>query len=167
MVSLQQLKSKQSGFTIVELLIVIVIIAILAGLVITTFVGIQARARDSERQTDINAVQKAIEAYYATNGGYPTVDDLNDGTAWRKNNGVKLDAKALADPSSSTAQTLEPGTAIAGSKKYYYAPTPTSCVSPTTSANPPVATATGTYCNGYTLTARLESKAENYTQQSQ
>ena len=35
------LKKNQSGFTIVELLIVIVIIGILAGLVITTFVGIQ------------------------------------------------------------------------------------------------------------------------------
>ena len=50
------LKSKQKGFTIVELLIVIVVIGILVALVVTTFSGIQRRARDTERQTDIKAV---------------------------------------------------------------------------------------------------------------
>ncbi|MEO8863266.1 MAG: prepilin-type N-terminal cleavage/methylation domain-containing protein, partial [Candidatus Saccharimonadales bacterium] len=47
------LKVKQQGFTIVELLIVIVVIGILAALVITTFTGIQQKGRDTERTTDL------------------------------------------------------------------------------------------------------------------
>ena len=57
------LKKRQSGFTIVELLIVIVVIGILATLVIVTFTGIQQKARNSKRQTDINALGSHIEAY--------------------------------------------------------------------------------------------------------
>ena len=73
------IKSKQQGFTIVELLIVIVVIGILAALVITTFTGIQQKARDTERETDIKALQGQIEAYYAQNGNYPTRTNVNDG----------------------------------------------------------------------------------------
>src|SRR5690606_24488036 len=49
-------KTYQKGFTVVELLIVIVVIGILAALVLNTFAGIQQKARDTERKTDINAV---------------------------------------------------------------------------------------------------------------
>lgn len=55
------------GFTIVELLIVIVIIGILAGLVITTFAGIQARARNTARVTSAQKVQKMLVSYTASN----------------------------------------------------------------------------------------------------
>ena len=51
------LKQKSKGFTIVELLIVIVVIAILATLVIVTFTGIQQKARDSKRETDVDALE--------------------------------------------------------------------------------------------------------------
>jgi prepilin-type N-terminal cleavage/methylation domain-containing protein len=51
------LKKRNQGFTIVELLIVIVVIAILALLVITTYSGIQQKARNSKRSTDIQAIQ--------------------------------------------------------------------------------------------------------------
>ena len=98
------LKSKQQGFTIVELLIVIVVIGILAALVITTFTGIQQKARNTERQTDIKALHGQIEAYYAQNGKYPTLDNMNDST-WRSSNMKGLDAEALKDPKGS-AQTL-------------------------------------------------------------
>ena len=55
----------QKGFTIVELLIVIVIIGILALLVLNTFNGVQQKARDTERQTDATSISKQLEAYYA------------------------------------------------------------------------------------------------------
>lgn len=57
-------RNKQSGFTIVELLIVIVIIGILATLVLNTFQGAQAKARDSKRDTDIKAISTQLEACY-------------------------------------------------------------------------------------------------------
>lgn len=65
----KQLRS--SGFTIVELLIVIVVIGILAAITIVAYGGIQARARDSLRKNDIDTITKALELYYIDNGKYP------------------------------------------------------------------------------------------------
>lgn len=90
-------KSKDQGFTIVELLIVIVVIGILAALVVTTFTGIQQKARNTERQTDIKAIHGQVEAYYAQNGRYPTLANLNDST-FRSANMKGLDEEALSDP---------------------------------------------------------------------
>ena len=61
----------RSGFTIVELLIVIVVIAILAAITITSYSGIQSRARDSQRAAAITSIQKKLEAFYVLNGYYP------------------------------------------------------------------------------------------------
>lgn len=68
---LKTLKKAQSGFTIIELLIVIAIIAILAGLVLNNFQGAQAKARDTQRVTDINNIHTKLEEYYNDNNGYP------------------------------------------------------------------------------------------------
>lgn len=62
---------KQTGFTIVELLIVIVIIGILAAIVIVAYNGITGRAKDNQRASDLASVQKLLELYYTDNGGYP------------------------------------------------------------------------------------------------
>lgn len=60
------------GFTIVELLIVIVVIAILVAISIVAYIGIQESARDSQRQQDMNTITKALEMYYIDNGRYPS-----------------------------------------------------------------------------------------------
>jgi len=91
------LKKQSKGFTIVELLIVIVIIGILATLVIVTFTGIQQKARDSQRKTDIGAVNSHVTAYYAETGTYPTLAMLND-SAWVAKHMKGLDPEALVDP---------------------------------------------------------------------
>lgn len=62
--------NKQSGFTIVELLIVIVVIAILAAITIVAYNGIQSRARDTDRKADISALAKALNLYNVDNGNY-------------------------------------------------------------------------------------------------
>lgn len=141
------LKRKESGFTIVELLIVIVVIGILAALVITTFSGIQRKARDSERQTDINAVHGQVEAYYAQNGKYPTLANLQDNSAagnWVSTNLKGLDASALKDPNIG-GQTTYPASAPTATM-YGYAATPANCDN-----------TTGNECTAYTLTANLEN----------
>jgi prepilin-type N-terminal cleavage/methylation domain-containing protein len=63
--------AKTKGFTIVELLVVIVVIAILATVTIVAFNGVQARARDSQRMSDITAIDKAIKLYIVDNGHAP------------------------------------------------------------------------------------------------
>ena len=62
---------KQKGFTIVELLIVVVVIAILAAITIVSYNGITANAKFSKLKADLSSVNKAILLYHADNGFYP------------------------------------------------------------------------------------------------
>lgn len=72
--SLKQIKELQGqrGFTIVELLIVIVVIGILAAIVIVAYNGIQNSARTQGANSAASNMQKKIEAYNAATGAYPT-----------------------------------------------------------------------------------------------
>lgn len=63
--------AKQTGFTIVELLIVIVVIAILAAITIVAYNGIQARSRDASRDAAANSIKKGLELYRTQNDTYP------------------------------------------------------------------------------------------------
>ena len=65
-------KQKNTGFTIVELLIVIVVIAILAAITIVAYNGIQNRANDTAVQSDLATFVKKIELIKADAGTYPT-----------------------------------------------------------------------------------------------
>jgi len=65
------LRRDSHGFTIVELLIVIVVIATLAAISVVAYNGIQQRARDAQRVQDIQVLAKALELYYIDNGHYP------------------------------------------------------------------------------------------------
>jgi len=64
-------KQRQPGFTIVELLIVIVVIGVLAAITIVAYNGIQGRAKDSQTDSALAHVKKALELYRADNGFYP------------------------------------------------------------------------------------------------
>lgn len=64
-------KTKRNGFTIVELLIVIVVIAVLAAITIVAYNNIQDRARFASMQTDLKSITTALELYKAENGSYP------------------------------------------------------------------------------------------------
>lgn len=61
---------KTSGFTIVELLIVIVIVGILAAISIVAYDGVQKSARDSVRKQDLANLAKAIGLYAAEVGDH-------------------------------------------------------------------------------------------------
>jgi type II secretion system protein G len=136
---------KEQGFTIVELLIVIVVIGILAGLVITTFTGIQQKARNTERQTDIKAIYGQVEAYYAQNGKYPTLTNLNDAT-WRASNMKGLETEALRDPKSASYNLVTTTAANVYSYAVFAADGVTACDNSTTDCA--VYTLTGTYEGG-------------------
>jgi len=150
------LKNRSKGFTIVELLIVIVVIAILATLVIVTFTGIQQKARDSQRQTDINAVDSHLEAYYAQNGTYPALSMLQD-TAWLSANMKGLDPQALVGPKGATVT----GSTSTGDAYGYVALKGAAACTVTGTG-----TAATADCDNFVLTSKLEGNGTVYTKQS-
>jgi prepilin-type N-terminal cleavage/methylation domain-containing protein len=65
------MRKSTSGFTIVELLIVIVVIAILATISIVAYSGIQQRAHNTQTVSAVETYIKALHLYKADNGQYP------------------------------------------------------------------------------------------------
>lgn len=73
---------RTKGFTIVELLIVITVIAILAAITIVAYNGVQERAQNVRRLSDIKSVQRVIEVYQTEHGTYPQTT-TNPKANWR------------------------------------------------------------------------------------
>lgn len=65
------LKNKQPGFTIVELLIVIVVIGILAAITIVAFNGVTTKAENTKTVSGVESYAKLIRSYAAEKGQYP------------------------------------------------------------------------------------------------
>lgn len=79
---------RASGFTLIEILVVITIIGILVALVAPALVGAKRQARVKACEADINGIKAALEVYYSRFGDYPpsslaaygvTVNDTNNG----------------------------------------------------------------------------------------
>ena len=120
-----------------------------------TFSGVQQKARDSERKTDINAIAGQLEAVYANKGYYPSLAQINNSapTTWRQDNEFRIDMKAFADPKNASSQTLVAGTSPAPGTpgtdfRYYYAPTGCTGTSP------------DEQCTGYVLYAFMEATSD-------
>lgn len=66
------------GFTIVELLVVIVVIGILAAITIVSYTGVTSRANITVMQSDLSNSANQLKIYQATYGSYPTTLDGNN-----------------------------------------------------------------------------------------
>ncbi|MEU9701601.1 prepilin-type N-terminal cleavage/methylation domain-containing protein [Streptomyces sp. NPDC047981] len=73
-----QSEAAEAGFTLVELLVVIVILGVLAAIVVFSVSGINDKGQGSACKTDKSTIRTAEEAYFAADnrGRYGTMDDL-------------------------------------------------------------------------------------------
>jgi prepilin-type N-terminal cleavage/methylation domain-containing protein len=79
------------GFTLIEVVMVIAIILILAGLVLAVSGFVQEKGKRSRAEAEIAAISAALESYKADNGIYPRDPTPNTATD-------KLDARTMGDP---------------------------------------------------------------------
>lgn len=62
----------QSGFTLIEIMVVVVILAVLAGLIVPNVVGKGDQARVKTTETTLSRISSELEGYRVDNGRYPT-----------------------------------------------------------------------------------------------
>lgn len=145
-------KKTSSGFSTVELLIILVVIGVLVAFIASKYAAVRQKSRDDQRRSDITSLQYAVQSYFAQTGQYPTADQLNN-SSFRKRNIPNLADSALKDPRWNTKNSncALDGTPVLESFTpptsgcYGYTVTPANCDNKTTA------------CTGYQLTARLES----------
>jgi prepilin-type N-terminal cleavage/methylation domain-containing protein len=93
----------RGGFTLMELLIVIAIIAVLLGLIFPVFQGVQDRARKVQAKNDLTQIVTAVNAFYTEYGRYPT-DQTTDAAATY--GGVGTSSKFVFDELRAKTATL-------------------------------------------------------------
>jgi general secretion pathway protein G len=64
----------QKGFTLIEIMVVVIILGLLAGLVLPKILGREEEARLSSAKLQIKALENALDGYKLDNGLYPTTD---------------------------------------------------------------------------------------------
>ncbi len=67
-------KNNKRGFTLIELMVVIVIIGILAGLIVPRFIGRPEEARQAKAKMQIESLETALKLYKLDTGDYPSTE---------------------------------------------------------------------------------------------
>lgn len=151
-------RSKEQGFTLVEILIMLVLVGVLLTIVTLDYSGAKARSRNDIRISAIKSLQDYVEKFYSQNTYYPSLADMNN-PSWLATNLKNVSASMYADPSwtASNKACTKNNQPILLSKSvpgcYGYDPT----------NNGASCEADDTSCSDYTLTATLEDHQGIYT----
>lgn len=103
---------KQKGFTLLELLVVMVIVGLLSAIGLGGFMSSQKKGRDTRRKADLQAIQSGLELYYNDFNEYPesgagnTIDGCDGATCawnsiWQKNGSIYM-VQLPSDPGGNT-----------------------------------------------------------------
>jgi len=141
------------GFTILELLVVMAIIGILAAIGLASYPGVQQKARDARRKSDLASLARGMEMFYNDYGRYPVITAASDmgtsipaadlaagliwGHPWIVNNVIYM-SEIPSDPN------------INNYRYHHLRVTGTTVVTP----------AAGTNANGYWMLAHIENEED-------
>lgn len=111
---------QKTGFTLIELVIVMAIIAILTAAGLSSYISSQVKGRDARRKGDLTQISRAIEIYYNDHGSYPSAHNglivsCGDGTADCSWNGGPF-----TDANSTIYMQKLPRDPAYSSRQYYY-----------------------------------------------
>jgi prepilin-type N-terminal cleavage/methylation domain-containing protein len=98
---------REGGFTLVELLVVILIIGVLVGMVVPNFKVAVNQARTASVQLNMRTVQTAVTAYFAENGHYAD-DFYEDGYGYIFDGGIRDQTLGAFPMNPFTGKTMEP-----------------------------------------------------------
>ena len=132
------------GFTLIELLVVISIIAILITIIVATFGTTQAKARDSRRKTDLDALKKALELFKSDTKGaskYPS----------------NINTDSLVTPKYIKEIPQDPSLSTVNGGNYFYVPAQANGTSTCSIALDTTTEASTGTCETYSITACLEN----------
>jgi len=112
-----RVRNKQSGFTLIEIMVVVVIIGILASVVVPRIMDNPDKARVAKAKNDLRALESALDIYRLDNFVYPTTDQgldslVNQPTAspeppnWKQGGYIK---KLSNDPWGNEYLYMNPG----------------------------------------------------------
>jgi prepilin-type N-terminal cleavage/methylation domain-containing protein len=96
----------RGGFTLVELVVVIVAVSVLAGLAVIGITRYQADTRDAQRSAHASTISDALESYYTKNGNYPSCQAVTaDADTVISKTLTSLSKEDLTVPGSQTTNT--------------------------------------------------------------
>lgn len=119
MKNLSSYGKREKGFTLIEIMVVVIILGLLAGLVLPRILGQEDKARVETAKVQIRSLESALDAYKLDNGFYPTTDQGLDAlikkpesgripTRWREGGYLKP-ARIPKDPWGKDFVYLSPG----------------------------------------------------------
>jgi type II secretion system protein G len=155
-------REAERGFTLIELMIVVAIIAILAGILIPNFVNARSQAQTAACESNLRAIATALELYYADNQVYPTASGAAVQPSLFTVNGVAYLNNTPKDPAAQNATatyTLTTAQATGGSPASYTIVCPGVHTGSTLAKVPLVGGASGSVCGTNCSATKIEYMA--------
>jgi type II secretion system protein G len=155
-------REAERGFTLIELMIVVAIIAILAGILIPNFVNARSQAQTAACESNLRAIATALELYYADNQVYPTASNAAVQPTLLTANGIAYLNNTPKDPAAQSATatyTLTTVNAAGGSAASYTVFCPGTHAGSTLAKLPLLTGAPGTVCGPTCSASKLQYSA--------